>query len=332
MNKQTIISGIKPSGEMHLGSYLGAVKNWVELQKTYLPLFCIVDLHAITVEQDPKLLNKRTLDLAKWYIACGINPEESLIFVQSHVPAHAQLSWILNCFTYMGELEKMTQYKDKTADNKQRATVGLFDYPVLMAADILLYQPDLVPVGEDQVQHIELARDIAKRFNNRFKTKTFKIPKSFTPKAGARVKGLQYPEVKMSKSSDNINDIIYLHDEPELIEKKIMKAVTDADMMIAFDPENKPGISNLLQIYSALTEQSPQSTAKQLADLKYGEFKKLVAKTVLEELKPIQEKYHELSDEEVSVLLRENAQKVQKIANKTLNAVMNEVGFLPKYL
>lgn len=328
MSKPRILSGIQPSGSLHIGAYFGALKNWVELQYNYDPYFCIVDLHAITVEQDPQRLHHQIIELAKLYIATGIDPEHSKIFIQSHVPQHAELAWILNCFTYMGELEKMTQYKDKAAKNQQRASVGLFAYPVLMAADILLYQTDLVPVGEDQTQHIELTRDLAKRLNNRFKKDIFKIPESFIPKMGARIKGLQDPTKKMSKSSTNKNDMIYLLDDQKTIIKKINKSVTDAENKIRFDIHEKPGISNLLTILSTLTQKSIETLEQEYADAQYGEFKKDVSIKLCETLDPIQEKYHAIDDNEIREILHNHAKLAQNTAQDTLRMLYSEIGFI----
>lgn len=328
MSLPRILSGIQPSGQLHIGAYLGALKNWVELQYEYDPYFCIVDLHAITVPQDPQNLHDRTLELAKLYIACGIDIKHSKIFLQSHVPQHAELAWVLNCFTYMGELEKMTQFKDKSANNQQRASSGLFNYPVLMAADILLYQANLVPVGEDQTQHLELTRDLAKRLNNKYNQELFVIPEGFTPKEGARIKGLQNPEKKMSKSSTNQNDVLYLLDDEKTITKKINKSVTDAEGIVKFDPKNKAGISNLMNILSAITGASLESIEKEFEGQQYGAFKQHVASVIYEHLQPIQEKYHELDDTKTKAILTEHAELAKKITSKTLDSVYKAIGFI----
>lgn len=322
-----ILSAIQPSGKLHIGVYLGAIKNWVKLQYDYDSYFCIVDLHAITVQQKPEDLHRQTLELARLYLACGIDTNHSKLFIQSHVPHHTQLGWILSCITHMGELEKMTQYKDKTA-NKQRPNVGLFTYPVLMAADILLYQADLVPVGEDQMQHIELTRDIAKRFNTYANKNIFQIPKGFVPKQGARIKGLQDPTKKMSKSSKQPNDSIFILDDNDTIRKKISKAVTDTDNKIIYDLEKKPGISNLIDIMSAITQQPISAIENEFKDSNYGSFKKILAKKVIEQLTPIQEKYNDLSDAKVKKILHEHAEIAKKTAEKTLKDTQTALGFV----
>lgn len=328
MSKPIILSGIQPSGDLHIGAYFGAIKNWVELQDDYKNYFCIVDLHAITVPQDPISLQKQSLELAKQYIASGIDTAKSTIFIQSQVSAHAELAWVLNCFTQLGELEKMTQYKEKSAKNQQRASSGLFNYPVLMAADILLYQANLVPVGEDQTQHLELARTLAKRINNKYNATLFTIPEIFTPKEGARIKGLQNPENKMSKSSESKNDSILLLDDAETIKKKISKAQTDTENSIKFDPINKAGISNLLTILAAIRSTTTSKLETELNGMQYGEFKGLVAKELSNHLQPIQEHYAKLNDNEVLDLLAEHAKHANEITQKTLKEVYKEIGFI----
>ncbi len=323
-----IFSGAKPSGDIHLGNYLGAIKNWVEMQEKYDSIFCIVDLHSITVPQDSKELQKNTFDLAKLYIACGIDPQKATLFVQSQVKEHSELAWILNCYTQMGELEKMTQYKEKAGSGKQRASVGLFDYPVLMAADILLYDTNLVPVGEDQIQHVELCRNIAERFNHRYDKDIFVMPEYFIPETGARIKGLQNPEKKMSKSGDNKNDCIYLLDNIEEAKKKIMKAMTDTDGIVKMEIEKKLGISNLLSIYSNLSGESIKDIEKKYQGKGYGDFKKDLAEIVGKFLSDIQEKYNSITDEEILQILNEGAEKVRKIAEKKIKEVKNIVGFI----
>ncbi|MEK7856200.1 MAG: tryptophan--tRNA ligase, partial [Acidobacteriota bacterium] len=252
--KKRIFSGAQPTGSLHIGNYLGALKNWVDLQDEYEAFYCIVNLHAITLPQDPKTLRQKTLDLARIYLAAGVDPQKSTIFIQSDVPEHAELTWVLSCQARMGELERMTQFKDKGKGNAERAGVGLFTYPILMAADILLYQTDLVPVGQDQKQHLELSRDLAERFNRDF-GETFRIPEPFIPKAGASIKSLQDPAKKMSKSDENLNGSIFLLDDADTITKKIKRAVTDSGTEITFD-ETRPAITNLLTIYQLLTERS----------------------------------------------------------------------------
>lgn len=330
MAKKRIFSGVKPSGDLHLGVYLGAIKSWVEMQEKYDSFFCIVDLHAITVPQDVEKLKERTLQLAKMYIACGIDPQKSTLFVQSQVKEHSELAWILNCYTQMGELEKMTQYKEKAGSGKQRASVGLFDYPVLMAADILLYNTEMVPVGEDQIQHVELCRNVAQRFNNRYKKDVFVLPEYFVPETGARVKGLQNPEKKMSKSGDNKNDCLYLLDDIDEAKKKIMKAVTDTDGIVKMDIEKKPGISNLISIYANLSGESVEDIEKKYKGKGYGDFKKDLAEIVGKFLSKVQEKYNSISDEEILRILSEGAEKMCLIAAKKIQEVKNVVGFLSK--
>lgn len=255
MSKKVIFSGIQPTGNLTLGNYLGALNNWKKMQDEYECYYCVVDLHALTIRHEPETLRQNTLNLLALYIAAGISPEKSHIFMQSHVPAHSQLAWVLNCYTYMGELSRMTQFKDKSAKHADNINSGLFTYPVLMAADILLYQADLVPVGEDQRQHIEIARDIAERFNNLY-GETFKIPEGYIQGVAARVMGLQDPKSKMSKSSTIPNDYILLNDEPDVILEKFKKSVTDSENIVRYDVENKPGISNLISIYSAISRKN----------------------------------------------------------------------------
>lgn len=328
MSKKRIFSGAKPSGELHLGNYLGAIKNWVELQDKYESIFCIVDLHAITVEQNPAALRKNTLELAKLYIACGINPSKSTLFIQSQVKEHAELAWILNCFTQMGELEKMTQYKEKAGENKKRSSVGLFDYPVLMAADILLYDTNLVPVGEDQIQHIELSRNIAGRINNRYKKEIFTLPEYFIPKTGARIKGLQNPAKKMSKSEGSENNCIFLLENIKEAKKKIMKAITDTGSNVKMDEKKKIGISNLLTIYSSLSGKSIKDLEKKYKGKGYGEFKKDLAEVIGDFLSEVQKKYKAISDKEAQSILNKGADKARKIAQKKIKEVKTVVGFI----
>lgn len=330
MNKQKILSGIQPSGHMHIGAYLGSLKNWVELQYNFDSYFCIVDLHAITVPQDPIALQQQTLELAKIYISAGIDTTHSKIFVQSHIHEHAELGWILNCFTQLGELEKMTQFKDKTSQGK-RPNAGLFTYPVLMSADILLYQANLVPVGQDQTQHIELTRNIAHRINNKYNKQIFTIPECYIPKEGARIKGLQNPNIKMSKSTTNKNDILYLLDDEQTIKNKISKAITDTDTQIKFDEETKPGISNLLNILSGLIETTIENLEDEFKNTSYGAFKQKVASIINEKLLPIREKYNSLDDKTVLEELKNGKEQAQKIAKQTLDEVKDLIGFLKQY-
>ncbi len=328
MDKKILLSGIQPSGDLHIGSYLGSIKNWVKMYQDFQSFFCIVDLHAITVPQNPDLLRKRSLEIAKLYIACGIDPEKALIFVQSHVPQHTQLAWVLNCFTYLGELGRMTQYKEKSEKQKSKSSGGLLIYPVLQAADILLYQTNLVPVGEDQRQHLELTRNIALRFNNRFQEQVFTIPEIFIPEKGARVKDLQKPLKKMSKSSENQNGTIFLLDDEEIIRKKISRAVTDNLGKVKYDPENQPGISNLLNIYAGFVDKDISEVELLFKNSKYKDLKQKIADIIIEELKPIQEKYYSLKDDDIKEILYKNADIAKKLAQTTLDKVYEVIGFL----
>ncbi len=324
--KKRIFSGAQPTGSLHIGNYLGALKNWVALQDEYEAFYCIVNLHAITLPQDPKTLRQKTLDLARIYLAAGVDPERSTIFIQSDVPEHAELTWVLSCITRMGELERMTQFKDKGKGNTERAGVGLFTYPVLMAADILLYQTDLVPVGQDQKQHLELTRDLAERFNRDF-GETFKIPEPYIPKVGASIKSLQDPSKKMSKSDDNPNGSIFLLDDADAITKKIKRAVTDSGTEITFD-DSRPAITNLLTIYQLLTGKSREDCVEHFAGKGYGHFKSELADAAIEYLRPFQERIREYDDESLASILRNGAEKAKHTAAQTLNDVYERVGFL----
>ena len=333
--KKTIFSGVQPSGNITLGNYLGAIKNWVSLQEEYRCIYAMMDLHAITVRQNPQELRKRTLDLLKIYIACGIDPEKSLLFIQSQVPHHAQLAWVLNCYTYMGELSRMTQFKDKSSKHADNINAGLFTYPVLMAADILLYQADLVPVGKDQMQHIEITRDIAERFNGVYCQEgnpVFKIPEGFMPKAGAKVMSLTEPTKKMSKSDENPKAYISLLDDLSVIEKKIKSAVTDSEGVIEYRPddETKAGINNLLTIMSAVTGKDIEKIVAEYQGKGYGDFKKDVAEAVVEEIRPIRARYDELSNDKQYLvdICEKGAIEASKIAGRTLNKVYKKVGFV----
>lgn len=333
--KKTIFSGVQPSGNITLGNYLGAIKNWVNLQEEYRCIYAMMDLHAITVRQNPQELRKRTLDLLKIYIACGIDPEKSLLFIQSQVPHHAQLAWILNCYTYMGELSRMTQFKDKSSKHADNINAGLFTYPVLMASDILLYQADLVPVGKDQMQHIEITRDIAERFNGVYCQEgnpVFKIPQGFMPKAGAKVMSLTEPTKKMSKSDENPKAYISLLDDLNVIEKKIKSAVTDSEGVIEYRPddETKAGINNLLTIMSAVTGKEIEKIAQEYQGKGYGDFKKDVAEAVVEEIRPIRKRYDELSNDKAYLvdICEKGAVEASKIAGRTLSKVYKKVGFV----
>ena len=330
MSKEIIFSGIQPSGELSVGNYIGSLRNWVQLQDDYECIYCVVNEHAITVRQDPKELLDRSLNTLALFIAAGVDPNKSTIFLQSHVPAHCQLSWVLNCYTQVGELNRMTQYKDKSKRYADNVTAGLFDYPVLMAADILLYQADLVPVGDDQKQHIEITRDIANRFNNIY-GQTFTLPKGYFPKAGARVMSLQEPLKKMSKSDDNQNNVIRILEDPKSILKKMKKAVTDSDNppVIAYDWENKPGVSNLLEILSASTGTPVEDLVEKYKGQMYGTFKCEVGEAVVAMLEPVQQRYKEIR-QDVSYLnevLKDGAKKASERAEKTLEDVYKKSGF-----
>ncbi len=330
-DKKIIFSGIKPSGSLTLGSYIGAIKNWVDLQDAYNCLYCIVDMHAITVRQKPADLRRRSLEQLAQYIACGIDPEKSILYIQSHVPAHAELSWVLGCYTMFGELSRMTQFKDKSAKNADNINAGLFTYPVLMASDILLYQADLVPVGEDQKQHVEITRDIAKRFNGVYGD-TFTIPEPFIPKTGARVMSLSAPENKMSKSEIEDGGCICLLDKPEDIMRSFKRAVTDSEAVVRFDPENKKGISNLMTIYSVATGKDFEAIEKEFDGRGYGDFKLAVGESVVEMLRPVREKAEELlkNPDYLEKIYADGAMKASYLARKTLDKVYRKVGFVKK--
>lgn len=328
--KKRIFSGMQPSGVITLGNYLGALKNWTKLQDEYDCLYCIVDMHAITVRQEPVKLRKQARDLLVQYLAVGLEPEKNIMYYQSHVPQHAELGWILNCFTYMGELNRMTQFKDKCAKHADNINAGLFTYPTLMAADILLYQTDLVPVGEDQRQHLEITRDLAQRFNGIYGD-VFKIPEAYIGKVGARVMALQEPTKKMSKSDDNQNNIITLMDDPKVIMNKMKRAMTDSDTEVRY-AEDKPGISNLLNIYCAVTGKSIAEAEKEFAGVGYGTFKTAVGEAVVAELEPVQKRVKELeaNKDYLDAIIKEGAEKASRLADRTLTKVQKKVGFLPR--
>ncbi|MBQ8525730.1 MAG: tryptophan--tRNA ligase [Clostridia bacterium] len=327
-DKKIIFSGIQPTGCITLGNYVGALKNWVDLQHDYHCLFSVVDLHSITVRQDPKLLRKRCMEFLTQYLAAGIDGEENIVYFQSHVPGHAELGWILNCYTYMGELNRMTQFKDKSAKHADNINAGLFTYPVLMAADILLYQTDLVPVGVDQKQHLELARDIAGRFNGIYGD-VFKVPEAFIPKEGARIMSLQDPTSKMSKSDPNVNGFISILDDTDTIMRKFKKAVTDSDGLIAYS-DDKPGIKNLINIYSAITHKTPDEVVAEFDGMGYGQFKTAVGEVVSDELRPIRERYEDLSKNKdyITKIYTQGAQRAAGMARRTLNKVKRKVGYV----
>ncbi|MDY6012195.1 tryptophan--tRNA ligase [Clostridium sp.] len=328
--KKIIFSGIQPSGDLTIGNYLGALKNWVKLQDEYNSYFCVVDLHAITVPQKPADLRRRTLELLSIYLACGIDPQKNTLFIQSHVPAHAEAAWILTCNSYIGELSRMTQYKDKSKKAGDSVGAGLFTYPVLMAADILLYQADLVPVGKDQIQHLELTRDIATRFNNTY-SPTFKIPEGYVPKTGAKIMSLQDPTKKMSKSDDNLNSFILIMDPPDVIRRKISRAVTDSLGVVNYS-DDQPGVKNLLNILSAITNKKPEDLVKEYEGKGYAELKSDVAEALVNELAPIQAKVNELLKDKkaLEAIYKEGALKASYVANKTLRKMQKKVGFIPR--
>ncbi len=331
IKKKIMLSGIQPSGDLHLGNYLGAVRNWGARAEEFDCYYFMADLHTLTVRQDPKLLRRRSLEQLAQYIACGIDPEKNVLFLQSHVHEHAELGWILNCYTMFGELSRMTQFKDKCAKNADNINGGLFTYPSLMAADILLYQADFVPVGEDQRQHCELTRDIAVRFNNIY-GETFKVPEAYVPKAGARVMGLANPSAKMSKSDPN--GCVFLMEKPEDIARKFKRAVTDSDTenCVHFDMQNKPGVSNLMNIYSAVTGESFEEIEREFAGKGYGAFKPAVGDAVIETLRPIREEATRLLEDKqyLCSVYTEGAQRASVIARKTLRKVYKKIGLVEK--
>ena len=330
-NKKIILSGIQPSGALTLGSYLGAIKNWAELADAYDCYYMMADMHTITVRQNPAELRKRTLEQLAAYIAAGLDPQKNTIFIQSHVPAHAELAWVLNCYTMFGELGRMTQFKDKSAKNADNINAGLFTYPVLMAADILLYQADLVPVGEDQKQHVEITRDIANRFNGVYGD-VFKVPEPYIAKVGARIMSLTSPENKMSKSDPDQNGCVYLMDKPEDIARKFKRAVTDCDACVKYDVKNKPGISNLMQIYSVATGKSFDEIEKEFEGQGYGVFKPAVGDAVIEMMRPVREEAERIIKDKAYLesVYKEGAQRAAYTANKTLRKVYKKVGFVQR--
>lgn len=330
-DKKIIFSGVQPSGNVTLGNYLGAIKNWVELQDDYNCIYAMMDLHSITVRQNPQELKKKTLDLLALYIACGIDPEKNILFVQSHNHCHAELSWVLNCYTYMGELQRMTQFKDKSKKHADNINAGLFTYPVLMASDILLYQTDLVPVGKDQMQHIEICRDIAERFNGIYGD-VFKIPEGFIPKAGAKVMSLQEPTKKMSKSDENPKAYISMLDDLNVIAKKIKSAVTDSEGVIEYreGDDTKAGINNLITILSAVTGRSIESIVSDYQGKGYGDFKSDVAEAVVECIRPIRAEFDRISGDKkyLTEIYEDGAMKSTRLAERTLKKVYKKVGFV----
>ena len=333
VQKKRILSGIQPSGDLTLGSYLGAIKNWAALADEYDCYYMLADMHTITVRQVPAELRRHTLTQVAAYIASGLDPEKNVLFVQSHVPAHAQLGWVLDCYTMFGELSRMTQFKDKSAKNADNINAGLFTYPALMAADILLYQADLVPVGGDQKQHVEICRDIATRFNGIYGD-TFKLPDPYIPQVGARVMSLTSPEKKMSKSDKDPNGCVYMLEKPEDILRKFKRAITDSDTerCVRFDRENKPGVSNLMSIYSAVTGRSFEAIEAEFDGKGYGAFKPVVGEAVVEMLRPIQEETRRLLSDKAYLegVYRAGAEKASYVAEKTLRKVYKKVGFLAR--
>ncbi len=324
--KKRIFSGAQPTGNLHIGNYLGALKNWVDLQNEYESFFCIVNLHAITLPQKPEILKQKTLDLARIYLASGVDPNISTIFIQSDVSEHAELAWVLSCIARMGELERMTQFKEKGKGNAERAGVGLFAYPILMASDILLYKTDLVPVGKDQKQHLELSRDLAERFDRDF-GEAFVVPEPFIPPVGAKIQSLQEPTKKMSKSDENANGSIFLLDDADTILKKFKKAVTDSGTEIKFD-ESRPAINNLLTIYQLMTDKTPEECEANFEGKGYGHFKIELAEAVIEFLKPFQEKAKSYTDAELNEVLKNGAEKARTIARETLDEVYAKMGIV----
>lgn len=328
-SKKIILSGIQATGKLTLGNYLGALNNWVKIQEEYNCYYMIANLHSITIRNNPKELKNNTLKILAAYIACGLDPNKNTIFIQSQVKEHSELAWILNCYTYMGELSRMTQFKDKSTKHKENINAGLFTYPALMAADILLYQTNMVPVGEDQKQHVEIARDIAERFNKIY-GKTFVIPEPYIKKSAARIMGLQEPNNKMSKSVTNLNDVIFLDDNLEDILKKFKKAVTDSENIVKYNPKTKPGVSNLMSIYGSIIGENTKQIEEKFKNIGYGEFKTKVAEVVINKLEPIQKKYKELLNNEkyLEEIYTKGAIEARKTALKTLNDVKTKIGLI----
>ena len=329
--KKVMLSGIQPSGDLHLGNYLGAIKNWVERTDEFDNYYFMADLHTITVRQTPADLRRRTLEQLALYLACGLDPEKNTLFIQSHVHQHAELGWVLQCYTMFGELSRMTQFKDKSTKHKDNINAGLFAYPSLMAADILLYQPDFVPVGEDQKQHCELTRDVAQRINNIY-GETFKVPEPYIPKTGARVMSLNAPDSKMSKSIPE--GCIFMMEKPEDIQRKFKRAITDSDTenCVRFDPANKPGVANLMNIYSAVTGKSFEEIEAEFAGMGYGKFKPAVGDAVIELLNPIREEATRILKDKAYLegVYKAGAEKASYVANKTLRKVYKKVGFVAR--
>ena len=326
---KTILSGSAPSGHLCVGNYLGALKNWVELQNNYHCIFLVVDLHAITTHQQPSELRKQSISFLAQYIACGIDPQKSIITIQSQVPQHTELAWVLGSMTYIGELNRMTQFKEKSRRHNENINAGLFTYPVLMAADILLYQADLVPVGADQKQHLELTRNLAQRFNSRY-SDTFTVPDPFIPEVGARIMSLQNPDNKMSKSDPDLNNIITLLDKPDVIQRKLKRAVTDSGKEIIYDSENRTGIANLINLYSGFSGLDIPAVESHFKGKMYSSLKKEVAELIIDILSPIQSEYEQIIKDKsyLESILSDGKMKAQKIAFKTLRKVYKKIGFL----
>ncbi len=329
MSKLRILSGIQATGKLTLGNYLGAINNWVKMQDNYDCYYMIADLHTLTVRNDPDVLRKNTLNLIALYIAAGLDPENNTIFIQSHIKEHSELAWILNCYTYIGELSRMTQFKDKSLKHEDNINSGLFTYPVLMAADILLYKTDLVPVGQDQKQHLEITRDIAQRFNKKYGD-TFIVPGPYIQGTGAKIMGLQNPTAKMSKTSINLNDVIFLDDTVDNINLKLKKAVTDSENIVRFDPILKPGVSNLMSIYSSITGSSIEKIEQEFLGKGYGKFKSIVADAVIEKLRPIQNRYRDLKNNNgyLEEVYKNGARQARLIARRTLRNVKRKIGLI----
>ena len=327
-DRKTLYSAIQPTNNLTIGNYLGAIKNWVSLQNNYNCFYAIANMHAITVRQNAAELRQRTLSLLALYIACGVDPEKCVLYLQSHVSAHAELCWVLNTFTYVGEMERMTQFKDKSAKHADNINMGLMDYPVLMAADILLYQAAVVPIGTDQRQHLEIARDIAQRFNNAY-SPTFTVPEGVMMKVSAKINDLLNPEKKMSKSAENANGSVFLSDDRDTIIRKFKRAVTDSEADIRYDPQTKPGVSHLLSIYSVFADKTVAEAEAEFAGKGYGDFKLAVGETVADKLGPIQREQARLLNDKAYLenVLKTNAQRAAYAANKTLSKVYKKIGF-----
>lgn len=325
---KTLYSGVQPTNNLTIGNYIGTLRSWRGLQENYNCIFAAANMHAITVRQNPAELRQKTLSLIALFLACGVNPQKSIVYVQSHVPAHAELCWALNTFTYVGEMERMTQYKDKSSRHADNINMGLMDYPVLMAADILLYQTDLVPVGLDQRQHLEIARDIAVRFNNAY-TPTFTVPEGLYPKMGAKIADLQDPAKKMSKSAENPNGAVFLSDDKDTVMRKFKRAVTDSENAVKYNPESKAGVSNLLTVYCAFSGKSLEEAEKEFEGKGYGDFKLAVGETVADSLAPMQAEHKRLLADKAYLesVMADGADKAEKLARKTLSKVYKKIGF-----